>query len=234
MRSKQSPRPGGRLWSSEHPSGRVLRIPRQISRSQRRLIAAAFHEAGHAVAAFHVGVRFRRMAIGKNTAKELGWLELWLTPQATADGVVDVRTEHAIERSVIVLLAGGQAERVALGRAKYLGSGLDFLEAVRYVGYLCRTRPEVSAYLRWMQLRVHALVGSATWRRPIEALARCLIERRQLGAREARNIIRHAIAMSSRQNAGNRASSVPKGAVSFRHSRPNSRWKGARHSTRFS
>jgi hypothetical protein len=172
-------------------------MKRRVSRSRRRLIAAAFHEAGHAVAAYHVKVRFRRIAIGRDTAKELGWLELWLTPQATGDGtVVDVRTEHAIERSVIVLLAGSQAERMALGRAKYLGSGLDFFEAVRYAGCLCRTRPEISAYLRWMQLRVRALVESPPWRRPIEALAACLVQRRELGAREARDIIRHAIPMS--------------------------------------
>jgi hypothetical protein len=134
--------------------------------------------------------------IGKTTGKELGWLELWLTPQAADGSIVDVRTEHAIERSVIVLLAGSQAERMALGRAKYLGSGLDFFEAVRYAGYLCRTRPELSAYLRWMQLRVRALVESPAWRRPIEALAMHLIERRALGAREARDIIRRAIPVS--------------------------------------
>ena len=60
-------------------------------------------------------VVFRRIAIGKNEPKELGWLELWLTPRAAVDGVADVRTEHAIERSVIVLLAGSQAERMAVG-----------------------------------------------------------------------------------------------------------------------
>lgn len=177
-------------------AGGVLRFGRQPSRSERRLIAAAFHEAGHAVAAYHVRVRFRQIVIGKNTAKELGWLELWLTPQAADGSIVDVRAEHAIERSVIVLLAGSQAERMALGRAKYLGSGLDFFEAVRYAGYLCRTRPELSAYLRWMQLRVRALVESPAWRRPIEALAMRLIQRRALGAREARDIIRRAIPAS--------------------------------------
>jgi ATP-dependent Zn protease len=164
-----------------------------MSRSQRRLIAAAFHEAGHAVAAYHVKVRFRRIAIGKREPKELGWLELWLAPQTTANGVADLRTEQAIERSVIVLLAGSQAERMALGRAKYMGSGLDFYEAVRYANHLCQTRPEISAYLRWMQLRVRALVESPNWRRPIDALARCLLQRRELGAREARAIIRRAI-----------------------------------------
>jgi ATP-dependent Zn protease len=170
-----------------------MRIGARKSRSQRRLVAAAFHEAGHAVAAYHVRVRVRRIAIGKSEPKELGWLELWLAPQTTANGIPDMRTEHEIERSVIVLLAGSQAERMAVGRAKYLGSGLDFYEAVRYAGYLCRTRAEMSAYLRWMQLRVRALVESPNWRRPIEALARSLLQRRALRAREARAIIRRAI-----------------------------------------
>ena len=170
-----------------------MQIGRGLSRPQRRLIAAAFHEAGHAVAAYHVRIRFRRIAIGKDQAKDLGWLELWLAPQAAADGVADVRTGHLIERSIIVLLAGSQAERVVLGHAKYLGSGLDFYEAVRYAGYLCRTRAEMSAYLRWMQLRVHALVGSPAWRGPIEALAASLVRCRELGAQEARRIIRRAI-----------------------------------------
>ena len=62
----------------------------------------------------------------------------------------------------------------------------------------------MSAYLRWMQLRVYALVESPSWRRPIEALAACLVQRRQLGAREARAIIRRAIPMS-RESAVRRA-----------------------------
>ncbi len=168
----------------------------RVSRSQRRLVAAAFHEAGHAVAAYHAGVRFRRVAIGHITARELGWLELWLTPRAAPDGAVDIRAEQAIGRSVIVLLAGSQAERMALGRAKYFGSGLDFFEALRYAGYLGRTRAEMSAYLRWMQFRVRTLVHSPTWRQPIEALAACLVQRREVGVHEARRIIRRAMPTS--------------------------------------
>jgi hypothetical protein len=116
-----------------------------------------------------------------------------------------VRTEHAIERSVIVLLAGSQAERMALGRAKYLGSGLDFFEAVRYASYLCPTRREISAYLRWMQLRVRALVESPSWRHPIQALAACLVQQRQLGVRDARRVIRRALLTSSHTTAGTNA-----------------------------
>lgn len=171
-----------------------LRLGTELSRSQRRLMAAAFHEAGHAVAAYYLKVRFGRIAIGEKTGKEMGALELWLPRPARAGGIVDVRTEQAIERSVIVLLAGSQAERMALGRAKVLGGSPDFFEVSRYAGYLCRTRTERSAFLRWMQLRVRALVGSPSWRRPIAALAIHLVQRRELGAHETRAIIRRASA----------------------------------------
>ncbi len=170
--------------------GRSQRLGWPHSPAQRRLIAAAFHEAGHAVAAYHLRVRFRRVAVGGNEPTELGWLELWPAQAVPADGVPDLRTEHAVERRVIVLLAGAQAERMGVGRARYLGSSLDFYEAVRHAGQLCRTRAELSAYLRWMQLRVRALVESPGWRQPIEALADQLRQHRRLGAREARAIIR--------------------------------------------
>jgi hypothetical protein len=92
-----------------------------------------------------------------------------------------------------VLLAGAQAERVGLGRSSCPAGGVDFYEAVRRAGAICRTNEEMSAFLRWLQLRTYALVQSPTWRQPIDTLAARLLERRQLGARETRAIIRTAI-----------------------------------------
>jgi len=179
------------------PAARTRGTRRPPSRSEQRLRATALHEAGHAVAAYHLRIRFGHLAIGKATGPELGWLDLWLTPRVSTRDVSDVRTEHAIARSVMVLLAGSQAERMALGRARPLGGSLDFYEAMRCAGDLCRTQQEMSAYLRWMQLRVRALVASPSWRGPIEALAAVLAKRGSLGTREARAIIRRAIAVSS-------------------------------------
>ena len=159
---------------------------------QRHLIAAAFHEAGHAVAAYHQHVRLRRISIGRDDDKALGWLELWPT-RAGSDRAGDFSRANAVERNIIVLLAGAQAERMSIGRPNPRGGGLDFYEAIRQAGHVCRTSEEMSAYLRWLQLRVRALVETETWRRPIEALAAHLLQRRQLGARETRAIIRGAI-----------------------------------------
>jgi len=114
---------------------------------QRRLISAAFHEAGHAVAAYHLHVRLRRISIGNDKDKALGWLELWPT-HAGSGQAADVSTANAVERNIIVLLAGARAERMAIGRPNYRSNGLDFYEALRQAGHICRTGEEMSAYLR--------------------------------------------------------------------------------------
>jgi hypothetical protein len=157
------------------------------------LTAAAFHEAGHAVAAYHLHVRLRRLSIGPDEREALGWLDVWL-PHVTSGETENVRLAQAVERNIIVLLAGAQAERIGVRRSSCPSGGLDFYEAVRRAGSICRTSKEVSAYLRWLQLRTRALVESPSWRQPIEVLATRLLERRQLGARETRAIIRGAIA----------------------------------------
>jgi len=184
----------------------AARRARPASRRQRRLIAAAFHEAGHAVAAYHLHVRLRRLAIGTDEGEALGWLDLWL-PHVTSGEAENVRMARAVERDIIVLLAGAQAERICVGRSSYPAGGFDFYEAMRRAGSICRTSEEMSAYLRWLQLRTHALVESATWRPPIERLAARLLERHQMGARETRAIIRAAIADAQRPSSIPRDSS---------------------------
>jgi ATP-dependent Zn protease len=160
---------------------------------QQRLRAAAFHEAGHAVAAYHLHVRLRRISIGADNNDALGWLDLWL-PHVTQSDADNIRQAQAVERNIIVLLAGAQAERIGLGRSSCPAGGVDFYEAMRRAGAIYHTSEEISAYLRWLQLRTHALVQSPTWRQPISTLAARLLECRQLGARDTRAIIHAAIA----------------------------------------
>lgn len=180
------------------------------------MTAAAFHEAGHAVAAYHLHVRLRRISIGADKGEALGWLDLWL-PHVTSGDADNVRLARAVERDIVVLLAGGQAERIGLGRSSYPAGGFDFYEAMRRAGSICRTSEEMSACLRWLQFRTHALVESSTWRQPIETLATRLLERRQLGAREARTIIRAAMARAQRSSSAPHASTARR--ISYRHGR---------------
>jgi hypothetical protein len=159
------------------------------------------------VAAYHLHVRLRRISIGADEGEALGWLDLWL-PHVTSGDADNVRLAHAVERDIIVLLAGGQAERMGLGRPSCPAGGLDFYEAMRRAGSICRTSQEMSACLRWLQLRTRALVESPAWREPIETLATCLLERRQLGARQARAIIGAAVARAQRPSSIPHASTI--------------------------
>ena len=181
-----------RLVDAREPAMKAVRRGPRTSRRQRRLRAAAFHEAGHAVAAYHLHVRLRRISIGTDEGGTLGWLDLWL-PHVTSGEAENIRLARAVERDIIVLLAGAQAERIGVGRPSCPAGGVDFYEAMRRAGSICRTSEEMSACLRWLQLRTHALVESPTWRQPIEILATRLLEHRQLGARETRAIIRAAM-----------------------------------------
>ena len=184
------------------------RAPR-MSRRERQLRAAAFHEAGHAVAAYHLHVRLRRIAVGADDGDALGWLDLWL-PHVTTNDAGNIRQAQAVERDIIVLLAGAQAERVGLGRSSCPAGGVDFYEAMRRAGAICLSGQEISACLRWLQLRTHALVQRPTWRRQIDALAARLRERRQLGARETRAIIRAAIPTVPSPSSNRRTNLLPK------------------------
>jgi hypothetical protein len=125
-------------------------------------------------------VRLRRISIGADEGDALGWLDLWL-PHVTTGDADNIRQAQAVERDVIVLLAGAQAERVGLGRSSCPAGGVDFYEAVRRAGAICRTNEEMSAFLRWLQLRTYALVQSPSWRlsmssssgaQPIDTLGR--------------------------------------------------------------
>jgi hypothetical protein len=168
------------------------------------------------VAAYHLHVRLHRISVGADESDALGWLDLWL-PRVTLGDAENVRLAQAVERDIIVLLAGAHAERLGVGRSGCPAGGLDFYEAMRRAGSICRTSEEMSACLRWLQFRARALVNSPTWRQPIETLATCLLERRQLGAREARAIIRAAIAGAQR------ASSIPPASSARRISRRRAR-----------
>lgn len=151
------------------------RTPR--SRAAKRRRAAAYHEAGHLVAAYHLNVRFRAAAIGVDEGAR-GFADLHL-----------LRLASNPERAVIVTLAGAEAERVATGRYNYRGGAHDLFAAIRYAQQLSETDEEVGAYLKWMRLRTRRLVRSNAWRRAVDSLARALVERGTVRMREARAII---------------------------------------------
>jgi hypothetical protein len=94
----------------------AARRERRAARRERRLTAAAFHEAGHAVAAYHLRVRLRRISIGADEGEALGWLDLWL-PRVTSGDGGNVRLAQAVERDLVVLWQVPRPNESALAAA---------------------------------------------------------------------------------------------------------------------
>jgi hypothetical protein len=156
--------------------------------------AAAYHEAGHAVAAVLEHRRFRYLTIVPDTAEgTLGhclytpWPARVQPERDSDDGRVDGR----IRAAIITLYAGHAAEALFTGRNNWRGSASDRHAASQLATYVTGSTEEQRAYLRW--LWIHTQVLAQTERAPITALATTLLGGRPtLGYRTALAIIRQA------------------------------------------
>ena len=160
---------------------RKRRRPR-LTRDER----TAYHEAGHAVAAFFEQLRVRTATIKPDKVKgSLGHVSHYPKPSFHPDFETDARTERRVLAGVLTYLAGPAAERRATGRAT--GSHDDYRNAMDMASRLCGSNESVGALLRWMWVQARDLV-TVHWSF-IEAVARALLARRRLSGQEVREII---------------------------------------------
>jgi cell division protease FtsH len=164
-------------------------------RSPEDLRHVAIHEAGHAIVAVALGFQVTTVSI-KGAGSAGGWTEITMSP---------VSTREAIERRVMVLLAG-RAANVAFGNLPDSGALSDLAEATRLLGaaratfglgdtLVVRARPEdvlglvardraladaIETDLQRLMTRTELLVSGN--RRGIEKLADLLIDKRVLDA----------------------------------------------------
>jgi Peptidase family M41 len=162
-------------------------------RESRKLLATAYHEAGHAVAAWELRLPTGITTIIPNDEQgSLGHCVVkapkWLQP----DIDVDARTSHWIERKVIVSYAGRAAEKLLIGRNNNIGASIDNRSAMNLASYVEFDPDILGVYLRLQHLRAQALVTRPTTRRFIEDVARALVEKRTLRPSEVQAIIRRA------------------------------------------
>jgi hypothetical protein len=142
---------------------------------------AAYHEAGHAVARYHLSGAGRSIGIG--CAGERSGRDHRPTfgrpPLVLPFG-------EALDR-IQVCLAGSIAERRATGRVDRAAREVDRAEAAE-TALRISFEPETDAMLRWLALRTEHLV-EFYWA-DVDAVARALLERRSLTAREVAAAIR--------------------------------------------
>jgi len=163
--------------------------PRRPSRIER----TAYHEAGHAVAAYLRRLRFTNISIVPYRGT-LGRCEF-----SEAPVIVDLNA-HSIERArrrietlIIVSLAGGVAECLLTGRHNWRGARADLHDATHYASFVTGSDDELGAYVRWLWEHTRMLLNAPPCWLAVRQLAVVLVEDRRVGERRAREIITEAL-----------------------------------------
>lgn len=163
--------------------------PRKRPSQLQRL---AYHEAGHAVAAYLVHRRFTEVSIISDPDKNtLGHCSTAWVPTFAPDVDSSPKTRNQVEARIITSLGGPVAENLLTGRTVSLERSSDIHDALNLSGYVCGDEKEESAYVNWLWECTRLLLGRH-WA-AIQALAQELVKRRRIGERLARKTIREAM-----------------------------------------
>jgi hypothetical protein len=159
----------------------------------KREEATAYHEAGHAVAAWVMDRPFRYVTIVPmegtlGHVQHPAWRE-HVQPDINVDG----RTRRLLEKAIFTLLAGVRAEKRLTGRWNNIEANSDFHDADDLASYLWGNPKVLQKYISFMESRVDAMIASDRHWKGIQALAAALLEKRRIGYQEAQEIITAAV-----------------------------------------
>jgi len=164
--------------------------------ARKELRVTAYHEAGHAVAAFMLrrGISYVTIEADKDSlgsCKHPRGIREFSTLDVAA--IVDLRLRAKVEREIMILFAGDIAERQFRHRRRQVrGSWADYGYAVDLADYVTTGDNELELYLDWLYGRTENLITRIDVWPAIEALATALLEDKRIGQRRARRIIQAA------------------------------------------
>jgi len=168
--------------------------PRQARPAKAaRLERTAYHEAGHAVAAYLRHLRFTSISIvpSGGTLGRCEFSEAGMTIE------FDVRTmaraRRRVETLIVVSLAGVIAENVLTGRNNWRGAHADLHDAARYASYVTGSEDEMGAYVRWLWEHTRMLLKAPPCWLAVRRVAAALLHDHRIGERRARAIIAEAL-----------------------------------------
>ena len=159
--------------------------------------AAAYHEAGHAVAAFFNNLRIVRATLHR-TKSEASCVETVLSLRHDRpDLVVTDHVRAKIEREAMVCFAGKLAQRMYATRSvRSWQNRHDYHVAADLLSY-CGSEGEIlRAHVRYLEARVSAALRTSRYRVSLNAVAEALLEH---GAMRGSQIV--AVIQASHQRA---------------------------------
>ena len=166
-------------------------VSRRIAAVRR--LAIAYHEAGHAWATFLLagpkarrGGRLRRVEIEDETSGSCD-----ATPMCHVGPYWDDQSVAAVEREVIVILAGTEAENLVTRRWSRDGGGSDARKALEYALKVGSDEAGAETWLRWVRLRTRRMIKNH------QVLVGCLADelnaRGAMSGRDVRSFLTRAV-----------------------------------------
>ncbi len=179
----------GRTGRRYEPKLRLRDVP--------RIRQVAYHEAGHAVAGYELHVPFHYVTIVPDAERGSEGHVRFVGVGKDLDQARYLMTEsqlrRRIEPDIICALAGEAAESRLTGRRDLLSATSDYRSAVESAIEMSGSAVEAGAYCTWLYYRAVGIVRNPFVWAAIEALAAALMDRKRIGSREARRIIKEAI-----------------------------------------
>lgn len=151
--------------------------------------AAAFHEAGHAVAAVILEIPFDRVSILADAESLGATIFSGVTPPSDWFHELPRDECDLIERRIVVALCGPEAERLSGERSDYQALASDWNLVSDLLKPLPLGAEGLSNYHNWLKERARAVIDGAFDRRAIEHVAVALAERHILTASQVAQVI---------------------------------------------
>ena len=101
------------------------------------------------------------------------------------------RTRDLLERKIVALLAGPEAQRLVKGRYDHVGA-IDDRRQAGVVLRIMALENEARWYYKWLQARARNLVENPTRRKSLDALAEALLQNGTLSEEDAIRIMQRA------------------------------------------
>ncbi len=161
----------------------------------------AYHEAGHAVAAFYYKRRFVKISIVPDD-ESLGRViypnSYWKWFKFDKNTPI-IRAR--IEEEILKKFAGEVAERIA-SKSDNLGRPREHNRRARELAsFVCGSKQEINSFIQWLWRRETYLMQDPCRWAAVEALAKALLEKKEIGYQETRKIISSAIAIYKKNSA---------------------------------